>query len=172
VKKRQRILQQFDPQTRLLGLIAIALALALLIEASLVSSMPYARSAENALPPPAAVSPVPQSVSPPMPPLAAYREIMQRPLFSDTRRPVEVSTPMTRAPALQDPATKWTLTGIVASAGESRAVVTGIKDKTTRRLAQGEMLDGWRLAEIEAYRLRFESADGEAFLELLEDQGR
>ncbi|MDH4109081.1 MAG: hypothetical protein OEW35_12230 [Gammaproteobacteria bacterium] len=162
-------LQQFDLRTRLLGFLCLVLAVTLLIEASVVARMPRVRAiepaaAETEAPPGATVAPLPA-----MPPLAAYREVLQRPLFSDTRRPAEVAAPATRAPALAAPSTKWKLTGVVATGGESHAIVTGLRDKATLTLGQGDMLDGWQLVEIEPYQLTFEAHGSRSVLELRDE---
>jgi len=169
VKIQIRYLQQADSRTRLLLALCVAIGGVLLAEASLLGKLPHdyvwtprpieAGSQEYLQAPRPIV----------MPPLAAYGEILSRPLFSDTRRPPEVAATAARAPALPDPSSRWKLTGVVSTGAESHAMVTGLRDKMTQRLDTGGMIDGWKVVSIEPYRVTFESSSGTAILELKED---
>ena len=116
----------------------------------------------------AAPGAVPQSLQ--IPPVVAYREVTERPLFSDSRRPPPqdkaAANSAVRATQLVG---KWKVTGIVVAGDSSFAHVEGIRDRKTVRLQLGAPLDGWQLEEIHPDHLVFNSADTTATL-LLHDE--
>ncbi len=84
-----------------------------------------------------------------------YREIVERPLFLDTRRPPppepeepEVAVPEPPPPEEPDPP-QLTLLGIMRLNGNTWMLVEDRAKGETRRLRPGSSVDGWRLGEPE-----------------------
>jgi hypothetical protein len=90
-----------------------------------------------------------------LPPLATYAAIVERPLFSPSRRaPASV---MTIGPTVES---RYRLVGIFASGSKKKAYVA----EGSRRieLAEGDTLDGWKVKQIGQDRVLLSSPDGEA----------
>lgn len=92
-----------------------------------------------------------------IPPVITYQAVVERPLFSDSRRPAQVAPGGKAAQAAQLGA-KWRLTGIVMAGDNSFVHVEGIRDRKTVRLKVGMPLDGWQLEEIEPDHVTFTSS--------------
>ena len=105
-----------------------------------------------------------------IPPVVAYREIVERPLFSDTRRPPDKAAPAAAAAANEQLNAKWKLTGIVVVGENSFVRVAGIRDQETVRLQMGMPLDGWKLEQIKTDHVVFSSAGRSAILKLHEEE--
>lgn len=104
-----------------------------------------------------------------IPPIVTYRDIVERPLFSDTRRPQAAPEAAAAAPtAVLN--TKWKLTGIVVAGENSSAHVVGIGDRKTVRLQLGTVLDGWRLEKVAADHVEFGLSGRTATLSLHDDE--
>ena len=100
-----------------------------------------------------------------IPPVATFREVIERPLFSDTRRqPPVVKAAGANAARATQLVGKWKVSGIVVAGDSSFALVEGIRDRKTVRLQLGTPLDGWQLEEIHPDRLVFTSAGASATL--------
>ena len=110
----------------------------------------------------AAPGTVPQSLQ--IPPVVAYREVTERPLFSDSRRPPPQAAAGNNATQATQLVGNWKVTGIVVAGDSSFALVEGIRDRKTVRLQLGTPLDGWQLAAIHPDHLVFNSADTTATL--------
>ncbi len=91
-----------------------------------------------------------------IPPVITYQAVVERPLFSDSRRPAQAAPGGKAAQAAQLGA-KWRLTGIVMAGDNSFVHVEGIRDRKTVRLKVGMPLDGWQLEEIEPDHVTFTS---------------
>lgn len=103
-----------------------------------------------------------------IPPVVIYREIVERPLFADTRRqPDKTAAAAAPTAALSS---QWKLTGVVVAGKNSFVHVEGIRDHKTVRLQVGMPLDGWRLETIEADRVVFASAGRSATLRLHDEE--
>lgn len=75
----------------------------------------------------------------------AEQRIAARPLFSPSRRPVEMaSAPLAETPIALP---MIALNGVSMVGGERRALVT-IGEQTVRTLGEGDMVDGWTIARI------------------------
>lgn len=80
-------------------------------------------------------------------------ETVERPLFTDTRRPpppqevVQDATPTPRTTAKR-PSAQFQLSAIVIADGERVALLQHPRDGRIVRIAQGELLDGWSLDEV------------------------
>jgi len=103
-----------------------------------------------------------QGEAPSMPPLAAFAETLERPLFSESRRPAESET-LAEAPDDSDaarPAAGGFLLSAVVITDESRvALLRGPESRALARLREGETLDGWSVAEIRADSVLLRHAD-------------
>jgi hypothetical protein len=83
------------------------------------------------------------------PAVGSFSAILLRPLFEDTRRPVQTQVAgadNSSAAALKQ---KWRLSGIIIDINNI-AIMEGNRSTETLSLTQGQSLDGWRVQEIEA----------------------
>jgi hypothetical protein len=84
---------------------------------------------------------------PPMAPLASYSEIVERPLFVQTRRPPpEAEVAQAAAP---NPPGNYRLEGTALTPVGRVAVVRNTRTSALHRLAVGDEVDGWQLEEVE-----------------------
>lgn len=93
-----------------------------------------------------------------IPPVITYQAVVERPLFSDSRRPPAQSARGGNVAQAAQLGTKWRLTGIVMAGDNSFVHVEGIRDRKTVRLKVGMPLDGWQLEQIEPDHVTFTSA--------------
>lgn len=99
----------------------------------------HAAAATLAAPHPKAI---PAVASHKMPPLGDYAEILERPVFTPTRRPAPASH------AAATPLSSFTLVGIVAS-GDSRHALIEYGQPTRReRVSEGAAIGGWLVEAI------------------------
>ena len=111
----------------------------------------------------AAASPPAQTTAPPLPslpPLASYAAIVERPLFSPSRRPA-VGARAALGPSIES---RYRLVGIIAAGPKKKALVA----EGARRveIAEGDTLDGWTVTTIGKDRVTLTSPTGEAALKL------
>ena len=99
-------------------------------------------------------------------PLAAYSEVLERPLFSDSRRPPQLAVQAKDSARAVQLSTKWKVTGIVVAGDNSFVHVEGIRDRKTVRLQVGMPLDGWQLQEIAPDQIVFGLAGESVTLQL------
>ena len=92
-----------------------------------------------------------------IPPVISYQAVVERPLFSDSRRPPAQAAQGGKAAQAAQLGAKWRLTGIVMAGDNSFVHVEGIRDRKTVRLKVGMPLDGWQLEEIEPDHVTFTS---------------
>lgn len=104
-------------------------------------------------------------------PFSSYREVTERPLFIDTRRPPPVPETADASVRASQLRAKWELTGIVVAGDASFAHVRGVRDKQTRKIKIDEILDGWRVTEIAARRVTLSQAAESVTLELPDKTG-
>ena len=98
-----------------------------------------------------------------LPPLASLSETVERPLFSESRRPpeeesntaLEVPTPVPSGTS-----TNFNVSAIVITDDERAVLLVHPESGDLTRVAEGEMISGWRLEKVEADRAIF-SRDGE-----------
>ena len=107
-----------------------------------------------------------------IPPVIAYREVVERPLFSDSRRPVQQATKSTESVRAVQLAAKWKVTGIVVAGDSSFVHVEGIRDHKTVRLKAGMPLDGWKLELIAPDYIEFSAAGESVTLTLYEGKDK
>jgi hypothetical protein len=95
-----------------------------------------------------------------LPPLASFSAIVERPLFSPSRRP----PPGTSTAAAPLVAGRYRLLGVVASGPKKRAFLADGARHID--IAEGERLDGWTVKQIGADSVLLSSSEGEATLKL------
>jgi len=99
-----------------------------------------------------------------------YKEIVERPLFSETRRPPDpVTEPV--APTLPTRATPAAradvvLLGIVITPDSRRAVLRSVSEKQADFKSLGDDVNGWQLDAIEPRKVRLTRGTEEKVLEL------
>ena len=79
-----------------------------------------------------------------LPPLDAYRAVVDRPLFAHDRRPLPPPAPSAAAGDLS----AYTLAGITISGKERTALVRRATPPAVARLAVGQVINGWTVTEI------------------------
>jgi hypothetical protein len=95
-----------------------------------------------------------------LPPLTNFSAIVERPLFSPSRRP----PPGVSAAAGPLVASRYRLLGVLATGPKKRAFLADGARRVD--VAEGERLDGWTVKQIGADSVRLSSSDGEAVLTL------
>lgn len=105
----------------------------------------------------------PQPVRLSLPPLSSLSETVNRPLFIDNRRPPEDTAEA--APAIDTPrpagtATSFSVSAIIVTEKERAVLLSYPQSGGLTRVAEGEMVAGWRLEKVENDRAIFEK-DGE-----------
>ncbi|WP_237481961.1 hypothetical protein [Lichenibacterium dinghuense] len=84
-------------------------------------------------------------------PSAEFRAMVERPLFSPSRRPPPPPLAALPPPVLPEPAPSapdLTLSGVIAGGGGGVALVRRPQDGAPVRVALGGQIDGWTLSEI------------------------
>jgi general secretion pathway protein N len=107
---------------------------------------------------PPASTPAPSAAT--LPPLASYAAIIERPLFSPSRRPPP-GAQTAQGPSIES---RYRLVGIVATGPKKTAFIA--EGAQRRDIAVGDMLDGWTVSEIGQDRIKLTSPAGEAVLKL------
>jgi len=161
-----KMLQPFTLYSRLMLVTIAMLSAIVVVEVLLLSPGPQFGLADNetVTAKPADIVNVDTITFPSLP---TYRELLTRPLFTDTRKPAP--KPAAQAAQGVDLGKKWKLTGIIVAGDDSHVFLQGVRDKSVRRLDAGAVLDGWELVEIAPEYAMFRSAGREATLELRKD---
>lgn len=148
---------------RISGILLITLiALCVIIALELRSGVPSAddlKASPQGDKGAAAVGPVRLMV----PPLAALSETLDRPLFSESRRPPEVESngaPVTPTPVSMGAAANFSVSAIVITENERAVLLVHPQRGDLTRVAEGETVAGWRLDRVENDRAVF-TKDGE-----------
>lgn len=103
-----------------------------------------------------------------LPPVAAFSEIVGRPVFSPTRRPPDGFEP---EPGVAEVAPSrvemldLTIVGIITGPRELALLRSPSSDRLLP-MAEGDELSGWTLIEIEPFRLVFRRDDDERMFEM------
>jgi len=138
-----------------------ALAAAVLLFAG-VAAWPWLVSPAVHDRPPAAGTAAPAAALAPLPPLAEFGAIVERPLFLPSRRP-EAAIGVA-GPAAPGAESRYRLLGLV-SAGPARKAL--VADGARRfEVKEGDRLDDWTVRRVEQDRLVLSSPAGEAVLKL------
>jgi len=98
-----------------------------------------------------------------LPPLGALIETVERPLFSETRRPPDEESngePISPAAVPMGPGGKFVLSAIVITDDARAVLIANPQDGEPIRVTEGETIAGWRLDSVENDRAVF-SKDGE-----------
>jgi type II secretory pathway component PulC len=96
------------------------------------------------------IRPLPQEMTFAMAPIEKFSAIIERPIFSTTRRPVAEQPAASRQ---QRPRSNLALFGIVISAGERIALVGAERGAGLVRMKEGEAISGWVVVNIERNRV-------------------
>ncbi len=136
----------------LLLLICCALAGLIYVEAERPDVEPPANAA--VAPPRAPEASEASAPSFSMPPLRDYAEVLERPLFSPTRR-----RPPPAAGAADAQSSPFVLVGVVLSAGGKHALIEHAQPRRLDRVVEGQDLDGWTVEEIRLDRVVFRRGD-------------
>jgi len=81
------------------------------------------------------------------PPLGEFKEILQRPVYELTRRPVQVRKVVSDNASADRLRQKWRLSGIIIDENNI-AILETQRAGETLSLIEGQSLDGWRVREI------------------------
>ncbi len=122
-----------------------------------------APSGAGATPPLAALPDQPRFT---MAPAEDFTTILERPLFSPTRRPPAQGVAAAAAP---EPELQVTLVGVIISSEEQIAIVRLNDADRFARLSVGDSFQGWTLDSIEPRRITFRRGDLEEHIELSYD---
>lgn len=88
-----------------------------------------------------------------MPPLRGYAEVVERPLFSETRRPSVEAAPV-------DPrSSAFNLVGIVISAQQRHALIEHGQPPRLEHATEGQEIDGWTVESIQRDRVVLQRGD-------------
>jgi hypothetical protein len=115
------------------------------VERPLGSEIVVAAGAPVSMP---ALPPEPQFT---MPPESSFAAVLERPVFSPTRRPLQASD----AKAAPAPSVDFTLIGIVITGAERHALVKSSNGDALERLSEGDELAGWSAVSIGSDRVLF-----------------
>jgi general secretion pathway protein N len=146
------------------ALLCAGLGVALVVE--LNAAAPAARQAVSTAPGAAAALPEISNRFT-LPPLASFAEVIERPLFSSSRRPTATETQQH-----VDQPLSASLAGIVISASSSSVIVAHGDPPLLTRLKQGDELDGWSVSSIEPNRVLFRRGGEERQLKLHDGPGQ
>ena len=106
----------------------------------------------RAAPPPAA----PAAAPAPLPPLASYKAVVERPLFSPSRRAPPGAAATALAPSIES---RYRLVGVMGTGAKHRAFVA---DGPRRlQIVEGDLLDGWTVRQIAQDRVILSSPAGD-----------
>jgi hypothetical protein len=99
------------------------------------------------------------------PPIERFAAALDRPLFSQDRRPPEDEP--TGTGVVEDRALSATLQGILFATSGSVALLTAVGESAPVRISEGELFLGWRLLEIHPDNVVFERDGETVMLELI-----
>ncbi len=101
-----------------------------------------------------------------MPPQQTFSELVERPPFSQSRRPPEVKTVSETRQARVRKELKFSLIGVILQPDKQYALVRQSGKKEILRLARGQKIDGWQVDSILPDRLVLSYAGDVVELEL------
>jgi len=109
------------------------------------------------------------------PKIVAFDEVIQRPLFNETRLPfVEpepelkqtVTKPNERSRKKPKKQEQYSLSAVVMTPDKQIAILQSGRGKTLQRVALGEMIDGWSLDEVTSHSVQLKKGEEIKKLEL------
>jgi len=147
--------------------LALCAGLGGIVALELSSSLPFAPQVTAALPaaPLPDIAPEPAAFEPP--PITAFGEISQRPLFSTSRRPF-VPEPESEGPTAPDEQVSIELVGTLLTE-EGRAALLQPAGQAARWLHTGQKIAGWQVETIERDRITLRLDDEAKTLQLRAD---
>ncbi len=92
-----------------------------------------------------------------LPPLNSYVELIERPLFNSTRRPVRSTASILEEKLLLD---EYVLVGIINDFRGRRAVLRDHQEQVTI-VTSGDELQGWEVESVQSDRITFRNSDHE-----------
>ncbi len=119
---------------------------------------------EPAPPKTASVDPLPPEPTFSMPPIGNFSEIVERPIFIQSRR-----APTEEASVIAEPERSpldVVLVGVVVTSQERLALVRPVNGGDVSRLAEGDKIKGWNLITIQPDQVTFQRDEVETSLEL------
>jgi general secretion pathway protein N len=102
-----------------------------------------------------------------MPPLRGYTEVLERPLFSETRRP-SVDSP---AAPVDPRSSAFNLVGTIITSHEHRALIEHGQPPKLERVAEGQDIDGWSVESIRPDRVILTRADARLEVRVKDEPG-
>ncbi len=145
-------------------LLGVCLALAAFVYIQVQREAPGPAPSGGGATPPLAALPAQPSYT--MAPAEDFAAILDRPLFSPTRRPPAQGEAAAAAP---EPELQVTLVGVIISSEEQIAIVRLMDADRFARLSVGDSFRGWILDSIEPNRVTFRRGDVEEIIELTYD---
>ena len=142
-------------------LLGICLALAAVVYGQVRTERPVPIAAMGG--PAAPLPALPGQLSFAMPAAETFSGILERPLFSPTRRPPAEGTVTIESSA---PELEVTLVGVIISAEERIAILKPTDGARFARLSLGDSFHGWILESIEPDRVTFRKGEIEEHIEL------
>lgn len=125
-------------------------------------------NAAGPLVPPGTANGPPSFTLPPLPALESLPETAARPLFNTTRRALPVAA--RPAPAAPEPAAammgRYRLSGVVIDGRTRKVLVAPAAGGKIVSVAEGDMLDGWKVERISPESLTLRSGDRTETVEL------
>ena len=106
-------------------------------------------------------------------PLAKYSEVIERPLFLDTRRqpPSDIKPTVVQAPPEEDD-TSFTLIGVLVTPEATTALVQVDESGKVVRLKAGETVENWQLESVDADNVTLRKRDKTKTLPLVRNKKR
>ncbi len=131
------------------------------------------QSAAIPLAEPVAVTEKPLVIDVSFPNSPSFDEIVERPLFSETRSPPEPSPEAPKEVAPPPPLERdlFTLMGVAISGAERVAIIRSKKSGVIQQVAVGDELDGWRVERIESKSVVFVNGRVEETVEMQDISG-
>jgi hypothetical protein len=102
-----------------------------------------------------------------MPPIRAYTEVLERPLFSETRRP-SVDSP---AAPVDPRSSAFNLVGTIISANERHALIEHGQPPHLERVSEGQDIDGWAVESIRNDRVILTRAEAKLEVKVKDEPG-
>jgi hypothetical protein len=126
--------------------------------------------AAHATPQPQGTSDLPrlEEPEPVLPPLATYAAVVERPLFSPSRRAPQLPEPVKRA--RRAPPLKATLKGVVLAPQRRTALIEIEGANEPRWVAEGQQIEGWTLEAVLAGQIVLRHGDASRELVLHPDE--
>lgn len=155
-----------SPRVRLAALAAGLLLISTGLAVSIIGQLREAQPVERAAAPSDGLEP--GALTMPgyeLPPLEAFAELMARPLFSSTRRPIEADgepAAVVAGPQGLDA----TLTGVIIAEESKVALIMPRNGNKPVRLIEGQRYQGWTLSEVDSEGVIFRQGTQAKILEL------